>query len=63
MTDDTRDALLMAVAEAIGRLGGLVQLPMGMANEEMRECWATFDQCALLLARARHEQERPEDRG
>lgn len=63
MTDETRDALLMAVAEAIGQLGTLVRLPPAMPDAEMRECWAFFDRCTSILTRARHEQERPEDRG
>lgn len=49
MTDETRDALLLAVAELL------------VAGRRTEAGWRVTVQ--RLLARARHEQDRPEDRG
>ncbi|CAB4166513.1 hypothetical protein UFOVP853_38 [uncultured Caudovirales phage] len=51
MTDETRDALLLAVAEAIAFQDGTMD--DGARQYRVKQ----------LLARARHEIERPEDRG
>lgn len=51
MTDETRDALLLAVAEAIA-------FQDGTADDGARQY-----RVKKLLARCRHEIERPEDRG
>lgn len=52
MTDDTRDALLMAVAEYVA------WIPATKVHTIR-----ALDKLQRAIARARHEQERPEDRG
>ena len=49
MTDETRDALLLALAE------------LAIAGRRTEAGWRVTVQ--RILARARHEIERPEDRG
>ena len=63
MTDETRDALLLAVAEAVKLMGREIKPHPTTPISEQKKSWKAFDDLHSLLARARHEIERPEDRG
>lgn len=55
MTDETRDALLLALAEVLTEI---IATGMDQRHREM-----AYKRLTGLLDRARHEQQYPEDRG
>jgi hypothetical protein len=63
MTDETRDALLLAVAETLMQLGRSVTIIPGLPREQQAKTWFAFDRMHTVLARAKHERDYPEDRG
>lgn len=56
MDDNQRDELLLAVADAVQRLGRCVDITTTMPLREMKLTWAAFDRLRDVLADAKRSQ-------